>query len=66
VVLHSGVWEKTAAFELEASAHVLAYAKNDHLGFTIPYEWEERPHTYTPDYLVRLTNVSLSRTPSAH
>jgi len=22
----------------------------------IPYEWEDRPHTYTPDYLVRLAN----------
>lgn len=56
VVLDSEVWEGSAAFELEASPHVVSYAKNDHLGFTIPYEWEERPHTYTPDYLVRLKN----------
>jgi type III restriction enzyme len=59
VVLDSEVWEGSAAFELEAAAArgvVLAYARNDHLGFTIPYEWEERPHTYTPDYLVRLAN----------
>jgi len=56
VVLDSEVWEGSAAFELEVSAHVVAYAKNDHLGFTIPYEWEEGWHLYTPDYLVRLTN----------
>ena len=54
VVLDSEVWEGSAAFVLEASEHVVTYAKNDHLGFTIPYEWEEKPHTYTPDFLVRL------------
>lgn len=56
VVLDSEVWEGSAAFELEASEHVVGYVKNDHLGFTIPYEWEEKPHAYTPDYLVRMTN----------
>lgn len=59
VVLDSETWEGSAAFVLEAAAAkgvVVSYAKNDHLGFTIPYDWEEQPHTYTPDYLVRLKN----------
>jgi type III restriction enzyme len=33
---------------------VIAYARNDHLGFAIPYLWQNRQHEYRPDYLVRL------------
>lgn len=54
VVLDSLVWEGSAAFELERSPHVVSYVKNDHLGFTIPYEFNETSHSYIPDYLVRL------------
>ncbi|NLE95984.1 MAG: hypothetical protein GX600_09970, partial [Dehalococcoidia bacterium] len=56
VVLDSEVWEGSAAFELEASEHVVAYVKNDHLGFAVPYTFENSPHSYFPDYLIRLTN----------
>ena len=56
VVLDAPVWEGSAAFELERSGDVTAYARNDHLGFLIPYEWEDDRHLYTPDYLVRLRN----------
>ncbi len=38
----------------EHSPHVAAYAKNDHLGFTIPYIHEGRSHDYVPDFLLRL------------
>jgi type III restriction enzyme len=31
---------------------VIAYARNDHLDFTIPYEWQGVRHEYQPDYLV--------------
>jgi hypothetical protein len=31
-----------------------AYAKNDHLDFEIPYEWEGATHVYRPDFLVRI------------
>ena len=28
--------------------------KNDHLGFTIPYVYKGRTHSYVPDFLIRL------------
>ena len=53
VVVDSG-WEGTAAYHCEASKHVLAYAKNDHLGFEIDYAFQGTPHKYIPDFLVRI------------
>jgi type III restriction enzyme len=47
-------WEKSLADELELNKHVVAYVKNDHLGFTIPYVHKGRSHSYIPDFLVRL------------
>ena len=32
---------------------MVAYARNHHLDFTIPYEWQGLRHGYRPDYLVR-------------
>ena len=32
----------------------MAYVKNDHLDFTIPYEWEHEVHSYYPDFIIRL------------
>jgi type III restriction enzyme len=52
-------WEQTAAFRLEQAAlHgvIQYYARNDGLGFTIPYEWLQMPLHYEPDFLVRLAN----------
>lgn len=49
-------WEQAAVFRLEQSAAVAAYVRNDHLEFTIPYEFEGVTHAYTPDFLVRLTD----------
>ena len=31
---------------------VLRYVKNDHLGFTIPYTFQNKEKQYTPDFLV--------------
>ena len=56
VVLDTDQWERSAAFTLEASEDVLFYARNDHLGFGIPYEFLGVPHTFHPDFLVRLKN----------
>lgn len=53
VVLDS-TWESSAAFHLERSPHVLAYAKNERLDFDILYEWLDRPCKYIPDFLVRV------------
>jgi type III restriction enzyme len=59
VVADTEQWEQSAAFRLESAAHegiVLAYAKNDRLGLTIPYEYLDVDHLYEPDFLVRLKN----------
>ncbi len=47
-------WEQMLATELELNRNVVAYVKNDQLGFTIPYIHKGRSHSYVPDFLVRL------------
>jgi len=56
VVLDTGTWERAAAFRLEQCASVAFYARNDHMEFTIPYEYQGLSHNFVPDYLVRLKN----------
>jgi type III restriction enzyme len=56
VVADTATWESTAAFKLEQSALVKFYARNDHLGFRIHYEFQGIDHNYEPDFLVRLQN----------
>jgi type III restriction enzyme len=53
VVLDAPKWEHTVAYQLERLPEVVAYARNDHLDFTIPYEWQGVRHEYRPDYLIR-------------
>jgi type III restriction enzyme len=40
----------------EASEVVSYFARNDHLGLALPYEYLDQSHSYEPDFLVRLTN----------
>jgi type III restriction enzyme len=56
VAADTATWEQSAAFRLEQSKAVDFYARNDHLEFVIPYEYLGNPHSYTPDFLVRLVN----------
>jgi type III restriction enzyme len=56
VVLDNLSWEASAGFRLESSNTVHFYARNDHLGLTIPYEYMGIDHAYEPDFLVRLGN----------
>jgi type III restriction enzyme len=49
-------WEAIASFRLESSDAVAFYARNDHLGLVIPYEYMEIDHSYEPDFVVRLAN----------
>jgi type III restriction enzyme len=59
VVADTLQWEQSAAFHLEALALrglIKCYAKNDHLGLTIQYEYFGVPHNYEPDFVVRLKN----------
>jgi hypothetical protein len=53
VVLDAPKWEHSMAYQLEQMPEVIAYARNDHLDFTIPYEWQGARHEYRPDYLIR-------------
>lgn len=55
-VVADGAWEAHAANLLEQSGQVLAYAKNDHLGFQVYYLWNGSRRRYIPDYLIRLDN----------
>jgi type III restriction enzyme len=47
-------WEELLASLLEAEDKIVAYVKNDHLGFTIPYVHEGQTHQYIPDFVCRL------------
>lgn len=50
----------SAGFRLESSAAALFYARNDHMGLTIPYKYMGIDHAYEPDFLVRLrTSVTV-------
>ncbi len=54
VVLDTKRWEGSVAYYLEQNDLVLSYVKNDHLGFTIDYEFGGSQNTYLPDFLVKL------------
>lgn len=49
-------WEERIADLVEDGwlPEVAAFVKNDHLGFTIPYVFKGRTHSYVPDFLLRL------------
>ncbi|MDQ3754531.1 MAG: type III restriction endonuclease subunit R, partial [Acidobacteriota bacterium] len=49
-------WESTTALHFDRSPHVIAWVKNDHLGFEIPYIFNGGGHKYRPDFLVKLSN----------
>ncbi len=56
VVADTKSWEEAAVFWLEQCQAVRFYARNDHLGLLIPYEYQGLEHGYEPDFLVRLAN----------
>ena len=47
-------WEAEFCRVAEAHPRVLAYAKNQGMGFTVPYCMGSRPHQYVPDFIVRI------------
>ena len=47
-------WEFKLAHDLEDMSEVLAYVKNQNLGFTIPYSINNVERQYYPDFLVRI------------
>jgi len=59
VVADTQQWEQSASFRLEMAGKrglVLFYAKNDHLGLMIPYEYFGVEHNYLPDFLVKMAS----------
>jgi len=53
-VVADSAWEAHTANVLEQSGQVLAYAKNDHLGFQVYYLWNGARRRFVPDFIVRL------------
>jgi len=59
VVLDTDRWERSAAYQIESAAKrgmVQFYVRNDHLEFTIPYDFYGNPHHYTPDFVIRFAD----------
>lgn len=55
-VVYDSTWEANETFEFDRNENVLAWVKNDHLGFVIHYSYQGVIHTYYPDFLIRLKN----------
>ncbi len=50
-------WEYTHARELDRNKNVLAWVKNDHLGFNVSYRDENgKQRNYIPDFIAKLSN----------
>ncbi len=47
-------WEHKLSQSLETMDEVIAYAKNQGLGFTIPYTIEGEERSYVPDFIARI------------
>jgi type III restriction enzyme len=56
VVLDTIQWEQSVAHQLEGSDAVFHYVRNDHLEFSIPYEFMGVSHSFFPDFIVKLMN----------
>lgn len=54
--VYDSTWESTEAYKLEKNPHVVAWAKNDHLGFEVVYIYGGVVSKYIPDYLIKLDN----------
>ena len=54
--VYDSVWEKAVADLCERASCVSAWAKNDHLDFTVRYLYRGSSRNFVPDYLIRLSN----------
>ena len=55
-VVSDSTWEQSAAYHLDQHPQVVAFVKNQALGFTVPYLHAGGAHEYVPDFIVRLDN----------
>lgn len=53
-VVRDSDWEAEMARVIERNPHVIAYVKNQGLGFEIPYRDGAIPRKYVPDFIVKL------------
>ena len=66
-VVQDSKWEQSAAYHLDNHPRVVAFVKNQGLGFAIPYLHDGGLHNYVPDFIVRLENgVHLVLEPKGH
>jgi type III restriction enzyme len=61
VVADTDSWEQKLAQSLEDMDEVVSYAKNQNLGFTIPYTFNGEEKNYMPDFVVRLKVPTLEK-----
>lgn len=52
-VVQDSDWESNLAHTLEQMPEVLAYVKNQGLGFQIPYVYQGKQANYIPDFIIR-------------
>ena len=52
--VYDSTWEATEAFALDQAPEVVAWVKNDHLGFEVFYIDQGVVRKYRPDFLIRL------------
>ena len=57
--VYDSTWEACEAFHLDRCEHVVAWVKNDHLGFEILYAYRGAIRKYRPDFLIRLANATM-------
>lgn len=61
VVADTEEWEQGVAKKLEQMPEVIAYVKNQNMGFTIPYEHQGVAHQYIPDFIAVLEKPDKSK-----
>jgi type III restriction enzyme len=49
-------WEATESYVLDKNPNVLAWVKNDHLGFEVVYVFDGVVRKYYPDFLIKLSD----------
>lgn len=49
-------WEASEEYQVVHNPHVVAWVKNDHIGFEVPYSFNGAFHQYRPDFLIKLDN----------
>jgi type III restriction enzyme len=55
-VVVDSTWEASEAYSLDKSEQVKAWVKNDHLGFSILFNYRGVVRKYYPDFIIKLLN----------